>query len=1080
MTFSKTIKTTLITLIIAVAMFFMQSPLAFAGFSAYSSNIDNKSFAANVMPTSATSDVSSKIANNNFSSTGSSTSNNVYTPSSWTVGSSDNLKSLKYGVIDLDKLNSNYKDYGFTTANLPSKTNGSENKVLMINSDTASSGAKLNYSQTFSLSAGSFYRFSIDVLTSNDAFATVYLDSDDFDASVSKIASINTNKAWDTYYIYLATSPYSNPSVTLNLYLGEKDIVSNGYVLFDHITAYQFSENIFPTTMPDNSIMIDERVTAINDPTADGYVNTDISQWTSDDVHGTAYAEQVAANYTGSAGKLYDVHPGSNLSKSNNVSGIAFSCEDAHISYKSPDIKIARNKLYKISFYAKGSVSAGNMNARLAGEIFNTPDDEDNNVQQSSFNTLDTTTNKFTNDWTQYSFYVTGNSLYDTTVNLYLGLGNESENATGYVIYAYLQSYAISSDQSTKGQSIGKTATLSMSANTSLNFANSAFNSVTPNDDATLPSSPNDWTHITGDENATTVYGVVNTRSTYFTQYASLGSEVANPLTKNGDYTNNALVLRNISSTYQGYSCNTNYTISADNYYLMTLDVNLQKDLLGEATSGAYVYLKDNNGNNLASFRYAGNNTNSWQTLKIYIHGSFQDRSVIPYLYLGNNENPTSGVVFFDNCKIASSDKTAFENATNGATTKVVDLENGLFSLYDDVDKNIYVPSLWGVTNGDVSLMTTKMGIIKGNNLDTLPSYITTPPSEENDDMLMIGSSEESYYSYTSRFEYALSANTYYKISVDVKTAFVKHTLDPDTENENTTYGASIIVNGIENAIINDINTQNKASTSLSTALADEDNHFKTYTFYLYPSEAATATIQLALGSEEKTCSGYVFFKNISIASIDEDTYKDDISTLTNNNKTALPSTILDLVDAPEENKQDSEESYSSNSDWWASTFTIIIALAVIVALIGFGIKAINSRRTETVSVSNNYDRLQTLLKDVDRRNKMTSINTKIRNLQEELKQSEQFLKEEQEALQKESTSYETAKEIADDTGIAIDSPQKKLDSMQNNINELEQKIASIKLDIQVLEEEKARIKKQEKQDIEKSKKNKIVIKNRK
>ena len=46
---------------------------------------------------------------------------------------------------------------------------------------------------------------------------------------------------------------------------------------------------------------------------------------------------------------------------------------------------------------------------------------------------------------------------------------------------------------------------------------------------------------------------------------------------------------------------------------------------------------------------------------------------------------------------------------------------------------------------------------------------------------------------------------------------------------------------------------------------------------------------------------------------------------------------------------------------------------------------------------------------------------------------------------------------------------------MQKNVEELEEKIAGIKLDIQVLEEEKARIKKQEKAAIEKSKKSRII-----
>ena len=75
---------------------------------------------------------------------------------------------------------------------------------------------------------------------------------------------------------------------------------------------------------------------------------------------------------------------------------------------------------------------------------------------------------------------------------------------------------------------------------------------------------------------------------------------------------------------------------------------------------------------------------------------------------------------------------------------------------------------------------------------------------------------------------------------------------------------------------------------------------------------------------------------------------------MTNNNKTELPSTVLSLVDATEEESDTENETYSTNNDWWASVFTIIIALAVLVAVIGFAVKKISERRKETVSVSNN------------------------------------------------------------------------------------------------------------------------------
>ena len=1080
MTFSKTLKTLILAIFMAVALFLAQSPVMLMGASIANGVESNLKLAAPT-PTSAVSDVSSKVSNNSFTSTGGTISSYVYTPTSWTVGTSESLNSMKYGVIDLNDLDKRYENFGFTTENKPVLPNANENKVLLINSTSNEVGAKLNYSQDISLDANSYYKISINAYTSSqvvngnkaEGWATVYLDNEDFDAEQSKM-DINTDASWKTFTFFVATSPYKNPTIKLNLYLGNKNLTSTGYVLFDNIKVYQYSENKFDeltNTLPLYTKLIDKRVSAISTPTDSGYVDANTATWKKENSGGKTYVENVTNNYLGSNGNLHDVYPGTNLSGNTTINGLAFSAEDGYVNYTSPDITIERNKLYKISFYAKGNITNGSMNAVLSGEIFNTPDDEDNNKQTASFTSINTSTNKFTNDWIEYSFFVSGNSLYDTTVNLTLGLGTENAKASGYIIYAYLSSYALTNTQFTTAKAIGTTTTLAMSTSPTLTFSNSAFNLITQSDDPTKPDTPQKWTHQQGDPNATVAYGVVNTSSSIFPQYSSLGSEVVNPYTKNGDYANNALVLRNISKTYQSYYCTDNYTINADKYYLMSLDINLQKDLLGTSTSGAYIYLKDNNNNTLAWFRYTGNNTNEWQTLKVYLHGSFQDRNVTPYLYLGNEQTTTTGVVFFDNCKIKESTQDEFNSATNGATTRVVDLEKDLTALYTEVNNNIYTPSLFKVTNGDATLSTSKLGIINPQNL---PSFITQNPGSDNTTMLMISSEDEAYYTYTSTLDFNFSVNTYYKVSVDVKTLQIKHTLNPDTENENTKFGASVKLNGVTDALIENINTQTNKFDTLDKALQDEDNEFKTYEFFVYPTETATMTLQLSLGSEEKLCSGYAFFKNIVIKQIDKDTYDTEIASLTNNSKTSLPNTVLDLVDVePEEDE--GQQSYTQNSDWWASTFTIIIALAVVVALIGFAIKRLNANRKETVSVSNNYDRLQTLLKDVDRRNKVTDINLKIRNLQEELKQSEKFLQEETDNYNKESSSYETAKEIANDTGIAIDSPQKKLEAMQNNIAELEQKIDSIKLDIEVLEEEKARIKKQEQQDIEKSKKQRII-----
>ena len=1081
MTFSKTFKTILITILMAVTLLFSQTPIALVGAGAttgFAQNGQNLASQANDASKNLT-----LVSNADFTSTGSSTSSYVYAPSSWTLGSSDELKSLKYGVINLSELESRAKDYGLQNEQ-PLLTKSSEEKVLMINSDSATAGSKLNYYQSITLDAGSFYRIGVNVYTSQDAFGSIYLDNDNFDATKAKMDSINTNKNWDTYYFFVATSPYSSQSVSLNLYLGSKDITSTGYVLFDNISVVQYSENKFDqltSGLTSNSKLIDQRVNKITDRNDYGFVETDITKWTSDSHSDSTYVEQVGTNYVGSNGNLNNVVPGTNFSSGTALNGIALSADSGYISFKSPDIKIERNGLYKISFYAKGEITSGNMNVVLSGTISNTPDGEDETVLSASLTSINNTSKTFTNDWNEYAFYVSGNSLYDTTVNLYLGLGSASTPATGYVVYAYISSYKLNSTEYSDGQAINTTTKLSMSASATLNFANSSFNSITQSDDKTLPDTPASWNQVLGDKNATTVSGVVNTLSSNLSQYLSLGAEVNSPKTKYGDYSNNVLVMYNKTPTYQGYYNTESYTISSGSYYLMTVDVNMQRSLLSDTNSGAYIYLKDNNGNNLAWFRFAGNSTDEWQTLKIYIKGSFQDRSVVPHLYMGSEEKPTQGIVYFDNCKIVESDENAFNSATNGATTRVVNLGTDQFTLYDKVDNKVYSPSLWKITNGDQSNVTSKLGIVKSSNL---PDFITTNPINDdsgNADMLMIGSVEEAYYTYANKIDFDLSSDTYYKLTIDVKTLMLQHTIDPETENENTPFGVTVELSGIDKAKITDINTQTSSTeyTTLGDALNDKDNKFVTYTIYLCPTESTSINIQLSLGKNNQLCSGYAFFKNLELTQIDKDTYDSDVAILTNNNKTELPSTVLSLVDATEEESDTENETYSTNNDWWASVFTIIIALAVLVAVIGFAVKKISERRKETVSVSNNYDRLETLLKDVDRRNKVSDINLKIRNLQEELKQSERFLQEEKESFAKESASYQTAKEIANDTGIAIESPQKKLDAMQKNIDELEQKIAGITLDIEVLEEEKNRIKLQEKRDLEKAKKTK-VIKNRK
>ena len=124
------------------------------------------------------------------------------------------------------------------------------------------------------------------------------------------------------------------------------------------------------------------------------------------------------------------------------------------------------------------------------------------------------------------------------------------------------------------------------------------------------------------------------------------------------------------------------------------------------------------------------------------------------------------------------------------------------------------------------------------------------------------------------------------------------------------------------------------------------------------------------------------------------------------------------------------------------------------------------------------YDRLQTLLKDVDRRERKTAIKHKIDLLHEELKQSQDFLAQEQAEYEKKVQAYNTAKEIAQDNpNVELELPDEK--QIAKSIKIQQDKIEQIELDIRILEDEYDRINQKIKKETEKKEKT-VQIKRRK
>ena len=1015
--------------------------------------------------TAINSQVITGFANGNFESySGSSTE--PMTPSSWSfAGQQSNNKDPKSGLITLNpntlttkqKESIGLKDYDTPPLIDSSKPN---NKVLMINSNGNSLYYGYESNAAVELEANSYYKIDALVYVDN-ATASLYLTGDDFnDLNSSKICvtSGNGQKAWHNVTFFVSTSSFKKSSVKIQLYIGQRAHISNsvarvsdGFVLFDDVQVTRLSGSEYVLNKASSNAInteIDLSDTAI--AAGDGFVQNGnfvngSTNWTEDDnsLNGRVIFTN-SLNITQTLNKE-TVTFGTRQSVDNNKNAVILSVNNGYVSIKSADISIKQHQLYKISFWAKGKLTSGSANFVLGGNL---PESIEETYQSVQITGLSTSTESINNNWGLYEFFVEGNPLSDATINLNLGLGTKDSSATGYVAITDIKSYLISSDEMTSNKSINSDAkTLSLYPSSTLSFANYAFNLVDLDSagQVTYPLTPKNWTSQNSNN---TKSGVVNIESSIWSSQANL-SNIDRPY-KTSNFSDNVLML-NTENDYQSYKSDSQ-TLSSSGYALISFDANVKKITKGKA----YVLVKNSDNIVLAQINLTSK-TNNWENYKIYLHNYLKDQTITLTLGFGEQDSPAIGQVYFDNCKFDSSiTEETFNGIVANEKTIVQDFNKDLLSLTSTDNKE---PLLWEFSiiedNADA---TIKNGIINTDDFNNAKIGGTNPgmPTDSTSTkVLVINSSSPIYAQYSSKLKYTFSASTYYKISIYVKTSdLTVDEIPAYTEDGFTiTRGASILLKNMDQQFTG-INTKNSL----------DQNEWKNYIFYIYTTEDTESEILLGLGCENMPTAGFAYFADLSVSQLSEDEYKNEILLYDEEN---LPDNVLLATNTPEDGDDSHTTGFGSVDPFAIST--IIIAAAVVVAIIGVLIRRFHHARPKKAAVvNNNYDRLQTLLKDVDRRERKTAINHKIQLLQEELEQSEKFLEQEKADLKAKTDSFNTAKEIAkDNPNVELDAPDVK--QIIKNIDTQTAKIEQIENDIRILEEEKAKINKQAKKAIEKT-----------
>ena len=868
------------------------------------------------------------------------------------VSSSEN-KNVTAGVVKLD-----HEDYEnkFATA---IRGTGFDKYVLMIDSSVEQDGqtvlnpANFGYRtmEAIKMSANSHYMVSVDVFTlQNSGIGSLYLYDENNESKVfSKIENINSHSKWTTYTFFVSTS-----SENLNLKLGMY-LKGAGTVLFDNLACHQLNSN---------QLSILKSATK-----ADRYVYTNvvdnlIKEYT---IENTAFVygnevheldENGADGHTASIQTVYNTD-------GKNLKAIKISIDDdkkSFVTYSTDKnfLTFAQNSLTKVTVTLKAENLSGNANLQLVQTNVDDEDKINSAVLKITSNTA--TESNVTNDYKQYSFYVLGHPTQDSTYQLVIGLGDKDTLSSGDIYISSIATSKInykeytSTTTGTTAEKIDLTKNETYS-NSSIYLDNANFNSIEIEDyNAQWPAKPTAWSVTTGA--GTQKYGVINPS---VVDLSKLGLSLPiNPFASGEDDNNNILMMYNASNDTLSYTSATK-TLSADSYHCFTTRIQTQNSI----AKLSLVTTKNDQEIELMS-KHVTTNTQEWKNISLYVHTGHEELKVSLKITL----ETTAG------CGYAYVDDTSFDYLI-APTKEEFDViankvDNGLFAVKDLT--NVYTTSnsqQWatpdffqgaqdeGVTYGIVNA--------NGDNLET--EVVANAEDVEmfkkinSANIVGIRSTRDTAYTIKSKLGYKLTANSFYRITVQVFTQNIS--------SSNIALDASQIGAQIK---LTNFNESFKNITS--------NGVWSEYKFFIKPTDDTTTEIEFSLGNSTNNCKGDAFFGNLTFEKIEENEY--NLAAASERtlvlNKTTEPKTDDSTTNTDTANNENS----LNNNAWIYAIPSLLFAVSIIIAVVWVLARKIKFKKP-TKKNKTTYDRNRTVSKQILMRKATVARENKIIELNKQL-----------------------------------------------------------------------------------------------
>lgn len=927
------------------------------------------------------------VANSQFDEVGSET---VPLPTDWTgspIGSAPST-GVVAGVMDLDTYSSskdNYKleqypEYKSKKPDSPFGNSSSEfdetnRNVLLINAN----GIETAYGFTsaeISLSADSFYKLTVWTKTGGHAAnggAAILVngvtdEAEGFTAiRTDSLTGGSENNGWFEYTILFATD-YDASTATVKLQLGYDKVGgrTSGYAMFDNVklvrlNAQSYFSEVASSVAAERKLVLDtakdvydERFNASGE-FENGVIYTTTNQHGFGTSIGNAVIKDGSHGITGYGTENAVYAPRGSVAGYNNVLVLSTydkSTETFKSGYhgvRSEKITLKRFSYYRLSlfFYTEG-ITGGAANLTL--EYKSVLNGGDHSSSSASLTYSSGNPGLF--GWQEASMLINGSDLSDFTANVVISLGTEENVGGGSLFVDGVRLIEISSAEYDElSESADATVALDTATDDS-GISNGRLNTVgTSNDihDYSLdtPLVPANWTMKNTAQVGTTNYAST-TVSTDDAVYGLVRVEDLSFISGLDKYYGNALKLASETATAFCYASES-VTLSADSYN--TVAIKLFAD--GLDGYGANLVLKRDSKviGTIEQIKKSG-------TYTFYVKNGSADSSVIVELWLGLNDRTdntsklASGAVYFTDVTLKTdSTQEIFDakaesykyNRTNaqiraGISYAAIDLTDN-FTLFDSyTEGSVKVPYNWSHVSGSGSKVV--YGIFDATNRE---GDSTVPSSFDNKGKqyaVMLQNVTPTYSTLTLDNAFTFTADSYYKLSVSVKTA-----IPADYAESETAVGASVYLSTSDNKFV-------FTDTSETVDQITDKEAFKTFTFYIKGGDAdTTANLVLGLGGSARSnqyCIGRLYLNDITIEDLSNLDYDELVADLDDDEYIIdTYSMRVDYSTAEDETEDDEETTEGDSSlEWWLVP-SILLAVAIVIAVVGTIIrKAIEKRPT--------------------------------------------------------------------------------------------------------------------------------------